>query len=211
MLIAFDLDDTIFSEMEFVRSAYRKIASLHGMSLLPGMMSELSIADAFDSTGLPPEVFLPIYRNHIPDISLPSASLYSLVSLRKMGHTLALVTDGRELTQSNKIDALGLRRFIDDADIYISERFGHLKTDGQAFSDLMRRHGCDHYIYVGDNPAKDFRQPNLMGWTTVCLLDRGENINPQDFDRADVAELPNFKIQSLYELPDLVTKLEEKI
>lgn len=204
MLIAFDLDDTLFSEMEFVRSAYRKIASLHGMRLLQGMMSAPSVAAAFDSTGLPPYVFLPLYRNHLPDLSLPAASLYTLASLRNAGHTLALVTDGRTMTQSNKIDALRLRRFISDSDIYISERFGHLKADGAAFADLMRRHPGDRYMYVGDNPDKDFRQPNLMGWTTVCLLDSGDNVNHQNFERADKTELPDFKIRSLYELLSLV-------
>lgn len=207
MVIAFDLDDTLFPEIEFVRSAYREIARKYGWGLLDAMVCAPTPSEGFGSTGLAPEVFLPIYRGHHPDISLPMASLYSLTLLKNAGHTLALVTDGRTVTQTNKIKALGLQRFINDEDIFISESLGHEKTDGEAFKRLMERHPGERYFYVGDNPEKDFQMPRILGWHTVCLLDSGQNIHQQRLEMTDEGSCPEWTIRSLYELPDLVNQL----
>ena len=204
MVIAFDLDDTLCPEMEFVRSSYREIARIYGLHLLPAMYAAATTAAAFDSTGLPEEIFLPLYRYHFPDISLPMPSLYTLAALRNSGHTLALVTDGREATQQNKIEALRLKRFMAPDNIFVSEQCGHPKTDGYAFRTLMQRYPSAGYMYVGDNPEKDFRTPRSLGWITVCLLDSGRNIHPQHLKGVEEASLPNLMIKSLYELPDLV-------
>ena len=39
---------------------------------------------------------------------------------------------------------------------------------------------ADQYIYIGDNPKKDFITPNRLGWTTIGILDSGQNIHSQD-------------------------------
>lgn len=205
-LIAFDLDDTLFPEMDFVRSAYRSIASRYGLGLLPAMMTAFTPREAFDSTGLPSDTVISHYRKHRPDIRLPWQSLHALATLRNAGHIIALVTDGRSVTQRNKIEALGLGRFVESDDIYISEEFGHPKTDGEAFRSLMMRHPGEACIYVGDNPAKDFAAPRSLGWITLCLLDSGQNIHPQEFAGYRIAELPDLTIRSLMEIPDLVRK-----
>lgn len=85
MTVIFDLDDTLYAEMEFVRSAYREIARKHGRELLGPMLDAPSPREAFDSTGLPIGELLPIYRNHFPDIRLPWQSLYTLASLKIEG------------------------------------------------------------------------------------------------------------------------------
>jgi putative hydrolase of the HAD superfamily len=55
------------------------------------------------------------------------------------------------------------------------------------------------YVDVGDNPAKDFSAPNRVGWDTVCLVDDGRNIHPQDF-QVDAAYLPGYRIENIREL-----------
>ncbi len=197
MTVIFDLDDTLFPEMDFVRSAYKAIAMRHGLHLLPAMLSAPTPREAFDSTGLPVEELLGIYRTHFPDIRLPWESLYTLATLRAAGHSLGLITDGRAVTQRNKIAALRLDRFIDLDLIFISEEVGSDKTSGEAVRSVMERRPGDTYIYVGDNPAKDFIAPCAAGWQTVMLLDRGENIHPQVFAPASP---PDFKIHSLLQL-----------
>ncbi len=207
MVVVFDLDDTLFPEMDFVRSAYREIARCKGFYLLSRMLEAASPREAFDSTGLPIEKLLAIYRNHYPDISLPWYSLYTLASLKRQGCTLGLVTDGRSVTQRHKIEALGLHRFINDDMIFISEEIGSEKISGEAFRTIMAKNGKEEsYIYVGDNPKKDFIQGNRLGWTTVCLLGGagGEGIFSQEFSTFPKGNLPKMSIRCMTELAYLV-------
>lgn len=203
-LVAFDLDDTLFQEMEFVRSAYREIARLYGRELLPRMLSASTPAEAFDSTGLPIEVCLDVYRNHFPDIALPWRSLYALEMLKRGGFQLALVTDGRSVTQGNKIAALGLTKYFAPEMIFVSEEVGESKTTGRAFRRIMELAPADRYFYVGDNPQKDFAVPRSLGWSTVALLDSGENVHSQNFQGVDPSALPDCVIHSLTELLGIV-------
>lgn len=205
MTVVFDLDDTLYAEMEFVRSAYRAIARRYGLHLLDPMMRASSPREAFDSTGLPIADQLKVYREHFPDIRLPWLSLYTLSMLRNRGHRLGLVTDGRSVTQRNKIRALGLERFIDPELIFISEEVGSDKLSGQAFGRIMALCGeNDKYVYVGDNPHKDFVAGNRLGWLTVCLLDGafGENLFDQSLSGLPIENLPRKIICGLTELLD---------
>lgn len=205
MLIAFDLDDTLFSEIDYVRSSYRAIAREYGADLLPLMMRAPTPAAAFDAIPVPIADALSIYRNHIPDIRLSREVEQALDFLKGEGHTLAIITDGRSVTQRHKIEALGLERFVDADHILISEEIGAEKLSGVPFRMLERLHPDEKCrIYVGDNPAKDFAAANKSGWHTVCLLDSGNNIHKQHFDAVDEKFLPIDPIRNFAELIDLV-------
>ncbi|MCM1356392.1 MAG: HAD family hydrolase [Staphylococcus sp.] len=207
MVVAFDLDDTLFPEMEYVRSAYREIARHYGLSLLAPMMAASTPREAFDATGLPVDEVLDVYRTHRPDIRLPWLSLYVLASLKNKGVAMALVTDGRSVTQRHKIEALGLERFIDKDQIYISEEVGSEKMGGEAFMRIMDRYGeGERYMYVGDNPAKDFVAGNRLGWETVCLLAGagGENIFSQECAKFSQEYQPEKIITNICELLGIV-------
>lgn len=179
VVVVFDLDDTLYAEADYVESAYREIARRYGLRLLPAMMGAPSPREAFDSTGIPVGELLGIYRAHMPSIRLPWESLYVLASLKNSGHTLGLITDGRSVTQRHKIEALGLDRFIDADMIFVSEETGEEKISGSSVRRVMELRPGERYMYVGDNPVKDFTAPARYGWQTVMLLSRGRNINPQ--------------------------------
>lgn len=204
MVAAFDLDDTLYHEMDYVHSAFRAIAHKYGSKYYQLMISAPSVAEAFDTPGIKIDDLLQIYRNHIPDITLPVSSLYTLEALKKSGHTLALITDGRVSTQYNKISSLGLDRIISPDMIYVSEEFGQGKITGGAMRDIMVKCPSDSYMYVGDNLTKDFVRGNELGWATVCLKASPVNIFPQDFKNTDSQFLPKKVIRNLYELLDLV-------
>ncbi|WP_289299852.1 HAD family hydrolase [Duncaniella muris] len=213
MVIVFDLDDTLYPEMEFVRSAYRTIARRYGRGLLPAMLAAADPREAFDSTGLPVSDVIGLYRNHNPDIRLPWMSLYVLSCLARTGHTLGLVTDGRSVTQRHKIEALGLARFISPDLIMISEEVGEEKVSGRAFRSIMNRtEGRGAYVYVGDNPAKDFIAPNRLGWTTVGFRRGGNGENITQADPADFPEenRPSVEMENLGELLRFVDFYEFK-
>ena len=208
-IIAFDLDDTLYKEIYYLKSAYREIAlkvaqgdRMLASELLAQMVNTFrNRGNAFKRLnkllGLktPVEEYLAMYRTHHPDIHLDEEVVEALDALKAADCTLALITDGRSVQQRNKIAALGLNRWIADEDIVISEEIGSEKPDEANYRRIMNLHpDADRFIYIGDNPAKDFIAPNRLGWTTVCLLNNGENIHLQRFDDAPPQAQPQYKV-----------------
>jgi putative hydrolase of the HAD superfamily len=44
---------------------------------------------------------------------------------------------------------------------------------------MQRNPDEKRFVYIGDNPKKDFYWANRLGWTTIMLLDNGRNIHHQ--------------------------------
>ena len=210
-VVVFDLDDTLYKEIDFLKSAYREISdSLCKEYCVEGLFEKMlhdyeigknAFQEVIDSYQLPIklEALLEMYRNHFPDISLDGDTRYVLNSLKSNGFGLGIITDGRQTTQTNKMMALGLNYYINDNHIVISEVCGHEKTDGFGFAQIENCFpDCDYY-YVGDNPQKDFIAANERGWTTICLLDDGRNIHKQNFDFPESYQ-PKYKIANIKEL-----------
>lgn len=202
MMFVSDLDDTLFREIYYVRSGYRAIgAEIERSSLMPAsevvsfLESSESTARGFDDlaarlwlmspdNGFTARSMVDIYRYHTPDIRLRYGARATLEKIRQAGIPVGIITDGRSATQRAKIRALGLEEFVDESNIIISEEVGHDKTSHIPFRIMMERNPSQKsFLYLGDNPAKDFRWPNAMGWVTVQLDDiRGENIHSQEIE-----------------------------
>lgn len=207
MTVIFDLDDTLYPEMDYVRSAYREIAGRFGLGLLPAMLSAETPAAAFDSTGLDISEILELYRCHKPHLRLPVMTLYVLDSLCRKGCRIGLITDGRSLTQRNKIEALGLDRFVRPELVMISEEVGSDKLSGEAVR-LIETVDSEEtkYVYVGDNPKKDFYAPNQNGWLTVLLKGggNGENIHENECAGISGEYMPEMIITNISEVLSVV-------
>ena len=151
---------------------------------------------------------LAVYRTHTPDISLPPESRSLIESLISEKETIGLITDGRSIAQRAKVKALGLDRYISPDNILISQEIGTDKHWPTAFEEIERRNPSEpSFVYVGDNPAKDFFWPNKLGWHTVMLLDIDHtNIHPQS--HVDITADNDYNarhfIQRLSELPTLL-------
>ena len=197
-MIAFDLDDTLYKERDFLASGRRAVTRKFAASLglKPEELYDLMMvaADPFDclversgGTISIPQI-LDTYRNHLPEIALDRSTEYVLKTLKDRGEQLAIITDGRAVTQRNKIAALGLERFVDSEAIIVSEEIGAEKTSPLPFQILMQRFpAAAPFTYVGDNPAKDFIHPRQLGWRTVMLADTHcLNIHPQHLTNPNV-------------------------
>lgn len=217
IFVAFDLDDTLYKEIDFLRSAYREIAlkveaETNLSNVYENMMQDYYGGnDVFQNlvnqmSGLiTKDMLLEIYRNHIPDISLNHDAKACLESLYKAGIPMGIITDGRSLTQRNKMKALGLEKWISKDNWIISEEIGTEKPNQNNYMILEHKYPDYHYIYVGNNPKKDFKGANELGWITVCLLDSGEEIHPQNFQMEEFY-LPQIKIVSLIDIKSLIDK-----
>lgn len=206
-VIVFDLDDTLYKEVTFVESGFKAIAHhLGNPSFANEMMTSWNDGkNAFEqliinhSLTASIEGLLSIYRTHIPSIELDSSIGDSLDALVANGKVLGMITDGRSLTQRNKIKALGLSQWFPDDNIIISEEFGSAKPDIKNYRFFMSKYPGKTYTYVGDNVAKDFIAPKSLGWQTICIKDKGLNIHPQDFSLSE-EYLPDNIINHLKEI-----------
>jgi putative hydrolase of the HAD superfamily len=134
------------------------------------------------------------YRFHFPTLVLPDESEFFLETVKRKKIPLILITDGRSLTQRNKLSALGISDFFEN--IIISEEFGSEKPNIRNFEWVMKFYKDSSYVYIGDNTNKDFVTPNKLNWNTVCLVDDGRNIHKQSFEMP-VEYLPKKKIENL--------------
>jgi putative hydrolase of the HAD superfamily len=204
-IIAFDLDDTLYKEIDYLKSAYTEIAQLAASQTVsqksfPAVCQEaynammeayLGGGNAFEALNellnlsTPIKKYLETYRTHRPNIRLNDETVATLNALKAEGHVIGIITDGRSIQQRNKIEALQLRRWVSPEDIVISEEFGSEKPAEANYRHFMLRYPeCHKFVYVGDNPKKDFIAPNRLGWKTICLLDNGQNIHKQQLQQS---------------------------
>ena len=217
-VICFDLDDTLYKEIDYLKSAYREIAEYaaghcEGCSdcvdilaikaynrMLDAYREGLNAfgeLNKFLGLELPISDFLYIYRTHKPKIALTEDVVQTLDALKAEGVRIGLITDGRSVQQRNKIEALGLGKWIEEEDIVISEEFGSEKPALANYEFFMKRYPeCHDFTYVGDNLKKDFIAPNALGWQTVCLKDDGRNIHRQRVDDIEKRMMPKRWIDS---------------
>lgn len=188
MTVVFDLDDTLYKEVDYLKSAYLEIAKQIGIPEAYDLLWETwkTHGDAFGELlsqydiSLTKSDLLEIYRYHKPRIELTDGVRCFLECICEAGMYVGIITDGRTKTQMNKMEALDILKYVDPKDIIISESFGSEKPSPKNYIHFMK--SDQECIYIADNPQKDFLAPNLLGWKTVCLLDDGRNIHPQNFD-----------------------------
>jgi putative hydrolase of the HAD superfamily len=191
-VLVLDLDDTLYHEHDYVASGRAHVAELIARTFGRDVRAAIGAFVAAEPNGdlwlhlarelgqpdSVKEQFLWAYRLHPPVIALAPSTGVWLDRARKSYAMVAILTDGRALTQRLKLTALG----IADLPVYISEEWGADKPDPRRFEAIMQRFQCRRYVYIGDNPAKDFRAPNALGWLTIGLEGDGRNIQAQRRD-----------------------------
>ena len=208
-VVCFDLDDTLYKEIDFLESAYKEIADSAGHPEMQPQMVKwyregLNVFQELNqilNVDTPITDYLKKYRNHYPTISLSNGVEDTLNELKHKGVILGLITDGRSISQRNKLKALRIESLFDD--ILISEETGYSKPSERPYVFFMEKYPQCSYLYLGDNPAKDFIAANRLRWMTVCLIDNGKNIHKQDFELGN-EYLPLLKINHISELAGIV-------
>lgn len=203
----FDLDDTLYKEIDFVKSAYRHIDRLlvadYGTKpreaykrLIKSHKDGVNPFDTLNEYLTAKGIIIPDaiewmvteYRYHVPSINLEENTRLTLDSIRDHEIPMYIITDGRSITQRNKIRALGLTEYIPWENIYISEDEGRDKLSPMSFRKIRERESCNamenEFVFVGDNPAKDFVVANRYGCLSIQLTDDGRNIHPQNIQVA---------------------------
>lgn len=211
-VFVFDLDDTLYRESDYQASGFREVLRQIQQIYRKNLKRELDSLIQHGSTdvlhglcvaaGLPEPVkqtLLWIYRLHMPDISLSEDARAAISFMRQNSAGFAILTDGRSFSQRAKLRALGLA----DVPVYISEEYGDQKPSPIRFEAVMRDMPTKRYIYVADNPKKDFVAPNRLGWKTIGVIGTEQNIHTQHHEDISGEYLPSVWVGSLHDLiPD---------
>lgn len=185
--IVFDLDDTLYLERDFVLSGFaavdrwlRRERGVDGFLDRAGQVfGQGARGRIFDTVlaelGLdasPEEVgrLVAVYREHEPKLTLLADSESALTwAVQKF--QLGLITDGYAAVQKRKICALGLESRI--ACRLVTDEWGRdfWKPHPEAYRRVMAHYPAPAagYVYLGDNPRKDFLAPRALGWRTVRI------------------------------------------
>ena len=176
--VIFDLDDTLYSEKDYVRSGFRAVSDYLGGGYEEKLWSffesgKPAVDELLKELGreAEKEAVLDIYRSHEPVIQVYDGVKEILARLKREGLKVGIITDGRPGGQRKKIKALGL----DVDDIIVTDELGGTqfrKPCDIAFRILQTRwrlHPAD-IVYVGDNPAKDFQAPKQLGMRSILFL-----------------------------------------
>lgn len=202
-IFVFDLDDTLYSERDFEKSGIEfvynnfNIKHIELKTILNNRENWIEQIIDGSNNQITLQMVLDIYRNHFPTIQLYKDAKVFLEKLLSQGNEMSLITDGRSITQRNKLRALGIESYFKN--IIISEEINSEKPSECNFRMVMNNLDSENYIYIADNPIKDFVTPNKLGWTSICLLDRGQNVHKQNFDISS-EYLPLFLINSFEEI-----------
>ncbi len=223
--VVFDLDDTLYDELDYCRSGFRAVAEFVADSpyappakrIFDSLWKHFTAGNrtktfnaALDDLGISYDdeiiqKLIKTYRSHLPKISLPADSANVLRQLSKK-YTLALLTDGFLPAQQLKVKALKIEKYFKC--IIYTEQLGrqYWKPSPAGFEKIMQTLNAkpQNIAYVADNQVKDFIAPNKLGFLTIQIT-RPARIHTSTSEAPDAP--PQYVIRKISQLPTLLEKL----
>ncbi len=211
-----DLDDTLYNEVDFVISGYNHIYKwiLKNLNLdiqyKPNKNDVINNIENHIQTFIKKNnfeekysvKFIKLIRDHKPNISLSNSNLKKLKVINKKFKNLVLVTNGRSISQRNKLQSLNIKKFF--REVLISEEFGFKKPDKILYDKLIEKYKNYNLIFIGDNIDIDLITPINKGLKTIFIRNLNNRIHKLNNNH------PNFKeIDLIYDDFNLID--EEKI
>lgn len=201
--VIFDLDDTLYSEKEYVKSGYKAVSDYLGGGYEEKLwgffeVGKPAIDELLKELGRENEKVevLKVYRSHKPDIHPYPGVAEMIERLKEKRIKVGIITDGRPEGQRNKLDALEL----DVDDVIITDELGGVqfrKPCDIAFRILITRWRLNpaDIVYVGDNPAKDFQAPQQLGMRSIYFANQdGLYYDEKDISYPTVNSIENIQL-----------------
>ena len=218
--VIFDLDDTLYPEIDYVKSGFHVIAKYlerYGLNEIQSFDSMMELLHSegrgkiFDKLLLSHNLYSQdlvnslvfIYRTHMPKITLTEQVPILFDILRTKGYKIGILTDGHTIMQIRKVEALGLEKIIDTVvytDVLGTSNWKPSEIPYKVALELMRATPKQSF-YIGDNPKKDFKGANEVGIKTVWLK-KDKSVK---YDFNTVSEKPDLIIHSLEEILNLIS------
>jgi len=188
MIIVFDLDDTLYDEITFVKSGFKAVSGFlnkefktpmkESYNFMLSELNENGRGHIFDSTlkkfaSLSKrniKLCVSAYRLHNPKIKLNKDAVSCLKRFKSSSKYI--VTDGNKVVQSNKVKALKVENKVKK--VFITHRYGlkHSKPSPYCFQKIIQLEKAkpSDLVYIGDNPFKDFVGIKPLGVKTIRIL-----------------------------------------
>jgi putative hydrolase of the HAD superfamily len=188
MILVFDLDDTLYEEITYVKSSFRAVANYLAKKFnlsvndiyqeLIKVLEQKGRGNVFNEVLLNFHIFsktevkncLTVYRKNQPDIKLSKDAKDCLERFNSFPKYL--VTDGNKIVQTVKIKTLGLDYYFKKT--IPSHNFGKLraKPSTYIFYKILdwEQAKPEELVYIGDNPNKDFINLKKEGFKTLRVL-----------------------------------------
>lgn len=183
--LVFDIDDTLYQEIDYVFSGFRAVDNW--------LKEKFDITDFYKlatylfNSGERENVFnntlellnvnynesmifkmVSVYRTHKPNIELLEDARWVIDNLHE-NINKGIISDGYLVTQKQKVDALNLKEKFNT--IILSDLYGrsNWKPSPFPYNQVAKELNCSHNecVYIGDNLKKDFVTAKKLGWLTV--------------------------------------------
>ncbi len=212
--VVFDLDDTLISELQYVKSGFRHIAKvlsaeadINEENVFNNLMSLFKKDPAnvfnrfYEKHGIKYSKAMIVrlireYRGHLPVIQLYNDVVPCVNVLRQADIKTGIITDGFANAQRQKLKAVEAEKLFDE--IIITDEIGrdYWKPHPKPYELMSEKLGVpfEKMIYIGDNPEKDFFIGSIYPITTGRIT-RENGVHSQRDYYLSVKE--NFLITSL--------------
>jgi len=220
--VIFDLDDTLISEYEYVRSGFNHVSKIlsekYGLNEkriyeeLLSMYRENSknvfnrLLEKFNIPYVNEDILslVKLYREHIPSINFYKDVIPFIDYLKTNNIKTGIITDGYAETQKIKLEKLKAYELVDY--IIITDELGkeYWKPHPKSF-EMMRdcfNVNFDKMIYVGDNPEKDFYINSVYPIKTVRVI-RENSVYINNKYKENIRE--DLFVKSLCELENVIS------
>jgi putative hydrolase of the HAD superfamily len=221
--VIFDLDDTLISEDEYIRSGYRAVSAflkdmygwdermtarqLYDLYLEDSAKVFNRLLEAHDIRYKENEIMelVEVYREHTPDVHFYPDVKPALRGLKDKGVRLGLLSDGYAVTQRKKLTVLNAngRKIFDK--IIITDELGrdYWKPDPRPFIMMKEAFMVDwgDMVYVGDNPEKDFFIGRDLPIMTIRIMRENSVYNDRPYKEG---YRENARIRTLADLKKVI-------
>lgn len=188
-VVIFDLDDTLYEEINYVYSGFKAVSSylfqtfyIDETEAFEALKKTLHVngrGEVFDAVLKTFHHYskqnvmrcLNVYRSHMPTISLSPEAHELLGELKRQDIPIYIVTDGNKIVQNRKIEALHVKPFIKKT--FITHHYGkiHAKPSPYCFEKIatLEHAKTQEILYIADNPHKDFVGIKPLGFQTIRI------------------------------------------
>lgn len=219
--IIFDLDDTLISEKEYIKSGFRAVSKKIScdnnidfdrvfekmIKLFEESSNEVfnRVLDSFEIKYTKEKIneLIKAYREHIPDINFFDDVIPTITKLKSNGYKIGIITDGYKETQIRKIKKLDCKKWFDE--IIITDEIGRdfWKPHEKPYKLMAEKLNLEleEMVYIGDNANKDFITANKLGIMTIFIKRIDAIYKCEDIEKEYLASC---SIKNLYELFKLI-------